>query len=287
MLTPEQKCLLDRAAYTWLRRGEAKAAGLPFGEETVTETVLLDLKLSYPGKIAIIPFNKRQEGRIGADWEWCFVSHDEQWSLPMLVQAKVLNDTETAYDHIARTIGNTGKRQIDQLLETALRRGIPAAYAFYNHLNDPSSIPLNCMSLDPNAAEQVLSWGISIADAQDVRDLLPDQSFAALRHWSHPLHCLLCTRGQANLGAGGSPALIADRMQRDMGASSGVTRSDWSPRAELPGYYQMIEPLLKARIGADRTAKFGAEVREVLEAANPDIDGLVVILDRSEDKKRD
>lgn len=285
MLTAEQQCLRDRATYTWHRRREAKTVGLPFGEETVTETILLDLKLAYPGKIAIVPFNKRQEGKVGADWEWCFVSRDEALCLPMLVQAKVLNDTETDYDHIARTIGNTGERQIDRLIDTATRRGIPAAYAFYNHLTDASVVPQECGSLEPHQS-QVESWGISVADAWDIRNLLPDQSFGSICEASFPLHCLLCVGGSPVFGPSGSPAAIGARMYGATGPEGEEGRARWLPRRELPEYYQALRQLLELPKDAIDHRGIGVELRDKLAAANPDIDGLVVLKD-SDGETRD
>jgi hypothetical protein len=278
MLTPEQQCLFDRAVYTWLRRGEAKAAGLPFGEETVTETILLDLKIAYPGDIVIIPFNKREEGKIGADWEWCFISHDEKLCLPMLVQAKVLNNTETGYDHVSRTIGNTGIRQIDRLIKIAAQRGMPAAYAFYNHLNHPSSIPQSCRSLN-NGQSQSEAWGISVADATDVRSLLPDQSFAAIKDISHPLHCLLCTGGKTTFGPSGSPGAIAGRMNQNILGVVDGGRDNWTPRTELPEYYHVARRLLKFSKDERAHVQIADELRDKLAAAYPELDGIVVLRD--------
>jgi len=44
MLTTEQIFLLALSRMVWAKRGAAKGAGLPFNEETITETILLDLK---------------------------------------------------------------------------------------------------------------------------------------------------------------------------------------------------------------------------------------------------
>src|SRR5690606_2439034 len=90
-LTPEQMALLSVATRCWSSRGSAKRVGLTFSEETVTETILLQLAESFPGQISIVPFNKRQEGRVGADWAWAFMSADGAHVYPMLVQAKALD----------------------------------------------------------------------------------------------------------------------------------------------------------------------------------------------------
>ena len=46
----------------------AKRTGLNYNEETVTEGLLLDLQVNFPGDVLIVPFTKRREARIGADW---------------------------------------------------------------------------------------------------------------------------------------------------------------------------------------------------------------------------
>jgi hypothetical protein len=283
MLTAEQQSLLDRARYTWHRRREAKLAGMPFGEETVTETILLDLKLSYPGKIWIVPFNKRQEGKIGADWEWCFASEDERHFLPMLVQAKVLDDKEETYNHIARTIGNTGIRQIDRLLETGSLRGVPTTYAFYNHVTDEGRLPQSCGSLLPGYSQSE-PWGISIACAERIRDLLPDQRFESIKQVSKPLHCLLCTRGDGNLPKRGSPEAIYRNMSRELKS----LRDDiWRPRQERPAYYNLIMELMSDFDESERIFDHRADMREKLAAENPRLDGIVILRDGRRKSRRD
>lgn len=146
----------------------AKRVGFPFSEETVTETVLLNLATANPHQVHIIPFNKHEEGNTGADWEWCFYSYRHSQFLPMLMQAKVLDDNDRQYAHIDRMIGNTGVRQIDRLLATAQRRGVAALYAFYNHLADPSRVPAQACS----CCECEKCWGCSIAPAASVCAML-------------------------------------------------------------------------------------------------------------------
>jgi hypothetical protein len=87
--TAEQMCLLSLARTSWHRRATAKRTHLQFGEESITETVLMDLADRFPGTVFILPFNKRTEGRYGADWAWAFESADGSQVLPMLVQAKL------------------------------------------------------------------------------------------------------------------------------------------------------------------------------------------------------
>jgi hypothetical protein len=276
--SPEQTSLFEAAEFTWQRRGAATSAGMPFGEETITETILLDLKLKYPGKLEIIPFTKPTEGKIGADWEWCFASHDHQFFQRMLVQAKVLDDPETEYAHIDRKIGNTGIRQIDRLIDTSHRRGVPAVYAFYNHVSDISRLPSNCGTIgvtSPNPLPPC--WGVSIADAEFVRSRLPDKTFDTLSLESVPLHCILCSGGAPSLGPGGSAASVARALSDLIVEGSGRLRDprpDPEPSREPPPYFDVA-----MRLGDIDDPREKEHVREKLAKENPEIDGIAVFVD--------
>ncbi len=60
-------------------------------EETFTDNIMLDLKLKHPVEIFTRPFNKREEGVSGADWEWSLTNATEDSWLSLRVQAKILN----------------------------------------------------------------------------------------------------------------------------------------------------------------------------------------------------
>lgn len=166
----------------------AKRAGLPFTEETITETILLDLATQNPLEVIVLPFNKRQEALTGADWEWCIFNQNETRFIRMLVQAKVLDNFDNEYAHIDRMIGKSGIRQIDQLLDTARLRRVPALYVFYNHVANVNRVPVGtcqCFGcLD--------CWGCSVALGVAVKSMLPNKSFDTLKTVSVPWTCLLC-----------------------------------------------------------------------------------------------
>ncbi len=213
--TPEQAALYGVACTVWRRRGTAKARRLQFSEESITDTILMDLAETYPGSLTILPFTKYQEGRRGADWAWLFRDASGRQNLPMLVQAKALDFRDLEYREIKRLVGETDKRQIDLLIENSELLGWPAIYMFYNHLSDAKRIPLNrCPSLlsaGPNVS-LLESWGISLADAYAVRSVLDDQTFDTHRIHSSPFHCLLCSGGSGqNLG---SPLLALRTLER-------------------------------------------------------------------------
>jgi hypothetical protein len=205
--TAEQLCLLGLAQTSWKRRESAKRHRLFFGEESITETILMDLADRFPGQVHIVPFNKYREGQYGADWAWAFENADRSQVLPMLVQAKVLDINDYEYPEINRTIGKSKVRQINRFIATATKWEWPAVYAFYNHLDDESRIPNNCITLARAQSPIPSSWGISFADAYVVRAALDDQTFDTHRQHCRPLHCLLCSGGTGTRGPGGSPVM--------------------------------------------------------------------------------
>ena len=131
VFTAEQHCLLSLSAYIWRRRGVAKRHGLGFNEETATEVFLLDLSEQFPGTVKVVPFNRREEGRIGADWAWAFVGPDGQWCQSMLVQAKRLDNEDREYAELYYRAPAKGSQpsiaQLDRLIDNGRRLGLHAA----------------------------------------------------------------------------------------------------------------------------------------------------------------
>ncbi len=210
-LTVEQVFLLGLARMVWTKRGAAKVAGLSFNEETITETILLDLQTNYPGHVQVVAFNKLEEAQTGADWLWSFVNANGSQSLTMLVQAKRLENSERSYLKLDQNIGKRTPpiRQIDQLLATAKQQNVPALYAFYNHVRQTSRIPHVCGSLSPSSPDHIHGFGISLADANAVAATMPDKTFDKHCLHSMPLHCLLCSGGSGVRPGGGTPAMAA------------------------------------------------------------------------------
>jgi hypothetical protein len=215
--TPEQSALLAAANTAWERRGRAKRQGMPFGEESLTETILSDLLDAFPGPLRIVPFGKYREGKTGADWAWVFRDANGTRNLPMLVQAKALDLVDHEYTELDRFIGKSTERQIDRLIDTASAWGWPAIYAFYNHLSLPARIPNNCRTV-PNAGRTLPEcWGVSVADAETVRGLLDsgkDRSFDTHRKVSMPLHCLVCSGASGRRSPEGSPGQVQQALRR-------------------------------------------------------------------------
>jgi hypothetical protein len=104
-------------------------SGISFGEETMTETNLLEIRRQHPQEVTLISFSKIQESRrTGADWEWHIVG--KVHTLKMRVQAKRI--------YKAGGIGNllqkgkmAEKPQIDQLIDDAKTNNLMPVYCFY------------------------------------------------------------------------------------------------------------------------------------------------------------
>lgn len=274
------------AHWVWERRGVAKHTGMPFAEETITDTVLLDLATQNPNEIKIFPFNKRREGETGADWEWCFYDLRTSTFQRMLVQAKILDDKDRDYSHIDRVIGSTGIRQIDRLIATSAARNTPAIFVFYNHVSDRNRIPAGvCGSFDCTEC-----WGCSVALADAVRSTLPAKDFDALKDHSKPWVCLLC---QGLVSSNSAPARVLatlrdlyDRSRRifrarDISFENVIPPPD-RPSSEPPRYFDQLTRIEDARNPAERDS-----ILAQIERENPEIDGIVLATDQSIDEDRD
>lgn len=281
--------LVALARTTWRRRGSAKKHALSFDEEAVTQTILMDLADHYPGHAVIVPFNKVQEGKIGADWAWAFVNVDETKVFPMLVQAKALDLNDIEYPEIKRFIGKTSIRQIDRLIATAASLGWPPLYAFYNHLDDCSRIPNTCGTIEmARLAPAAETWGVSIADAYQVRAALIDQSFDTHCLHSKPLHCLLCSMGSGIRPPGGSPDLAfrsVRSFEATVSADGAVSARPDGLKAPLDGLPQMFRDardLLSIENHQQRERARGA-----LAEKYQGIAGAVILRDAKPERRKD
>jgi hypothetical protein len=96
------------ARRAWERQEDGHVHGLSPAEESLTDYLLLDLKLRHPDRIHVRKFTKWQEGRTtGADWEWWF--GDRRGWFGMRVQAKKLNSGRRLYSGLDHVAGSSGE----------------------------------------------------------------------------------------------------------------------------------------------------------------------------------
>ena len=90
----EEYPLSSNIVTTFLELGDATSQNLGFsygedvsyGEETITEHNLLEIRRRHRDRVHLETFSKAKEAKSGADWEWHIVGH--KWTLKMRVQAK-------------------------------------------------------------------------------------------------------------------------------------------------------------------------------------------------------
>lgn len=122
---------------TFLELGDATSHNLKFshcknvfvsyGEETITESNLLEIRRRHPDRVYVKTFPKVQEAQSGADWEWHIVGR--KLTLKMRVQAKrVQRDGKLKIKH---KVKSSGREQHDLLLEGAKDDNMKPLYCIY------------------------------------------------------------------------------------------------------------------------------------------------------------
>jgi hypothetical protein len=104
----------------------AADAAMPLQEETITDVLLLQLAARCSGSIKVIPFAKREEAKVGADWEWWFC--DWPKGVGFRVQAKKIFTDRWHFNSLKFPV--RGPSQTDILIEEA-RGGVVPLYCFY------------------------------------------------------------------------------------------------------------------------------------------------------------
>ena len=98
-----------------------------YGEETITEINLLEIRRRHPTRTVLQAFSKHQEARNGADWEWHIVGRRR--TLKMRVQAKRVQRNDVL--KIKHAIDSTGKQQRDVLVDHAQADALKPVYCIY------------------------------------------------------------------------------------------------------------------------------------------------------------
>ena len=98
-----------------------------YGEETITETNLLDLRRRHPKAIRLWTFGKKKEALNGADWEWHIIGRHRKFR--MRVQAKRLQKNDKL--KIPHKVASSGSQQIELLLNDAKAHGLKPVYCLY------------------------------------------------------------------------------------------------------------------------------------------------------------
>ncbi|MCY3757336.1 MAG: hypothetical protein OXG96_06395 [Acidobacteria bacterium] len=127
---------LDIAA-TLLVLGDATSRNLEFshrddvrvsyGEETITEGNILEIRRRHQDIVRVHTFPKHVEARTGADWEWHIIG--QRRTLKMRVQAKRVQCNDVL--KISHKVRSSGEQQRDLLIAGAHAAGMKAVYCIY------------------------------------------------------------------------------------------------------------------------------------------------------------
>ena len=122
---------------TFLELGDATSRNLEFsyclgvsvsyGEETITETNLLEIRRRHPNHVHVHTFSKHQEAQTGADWEWHIIG--TRRTAKMRVQAKRVQRNGVL--KIRHQVASSKKQQRQLLIDGAAADGMKAIYCIY------------------------------------------------------------------------------------------------------------------------------------------------------------
>jgi hypothetical protein len=156
---------------------------ISFGEETITEMNLLEIRRRHPRQVQIRTFPKTQESaETGADWEWQIIGL--RHTLKMRVQAKRVNK-RGSIKGIAKRAPTSPMPQVDLLIRDAATHQMRPAYCFYS-----SEDQRNFWTKKPlNADRTAFEAGCLLADARTVKKQMPKR-LAEIERCSVPWHYL-------------------------------------------------------------------------------------------------
>lgn len=187
-----QDSLRKQAGIIWHSQADARRHSLWLNEETITESVLLQLCVRHGQQGLIIKaFKKAEETQNGADWEWVF--SNGKTGTRFRVQAKRLT-----------SLGRYGSlkpngSQIRTLISRSIKEGCHPCYVFYNGADlVPRSNGVSLLKNHGSCGKfrGPSYWGCSISDAYVVQRVNSDK-MANLLPVMKPWHCLL-SNGSTN-----------------------------------------------------------------------------------------
>ena len=110
-----------------LAYSQGEGVGVSYGEETITETNLLEIRRRHPTLVHLRTFSKHAVARNGADWEWHIVGRRR--TLRMRVQAKRVQRDKVL--RIKHEVKSSGDQQRQLLMDGATAAGTKPVYCIY------------------------------------------------------------------------------------------------------------------------------------------------------------
>jgi len=179
---------IKNSSWVWRKLREARTNDFQVGEESLTDFVILNIKMWGAGKIVVDTFSRNAESLNGADWEWWFTGPSGQW-LGMRVQAKVLKLASEEYEHLHYK--NRNGYQADSLISDAKKNNLIPLYCMYNNW-EPKKYKVNWKC--KTHKNSVTHFGMSLLSPVVVRELRRINAKSLLSVIKHirPMHCVFC-----------------------------------------------------------------------------------------------
>jgi hypothetical protein len=138
---------------------ERSSQGATPGEEELT----IRLLMGGSPEIKYEEFNRAEEGRLGADWLWWFVSQDGE-CFGVLLQAKKLKKAGKKWSvGLGHLVRSSKRLQITTLLDAAEHFDVPAAYILYcGDLDYRQGLDCGVNHDERTVCERCLRSGVSV-----------------------------------------------------------------------------------------------------------------------------
>ncbi|MCX0335084.1 DUF6615 family protein [Acinetobacter radioresistens] len=182
----------EQSYRTWMQLRKARSINHQLLEESITDFLMMELKYNHPLDIQTITFNKHQEGKNGADWEWWFVDSAGIKGIGFRVQAKIINFKTDSFLKLHY------KNQTQKLISQAksVSPNLIPIYCLYTHSD-------KLLKLKPFHIGQILfnytieHFGCSILSAEKVQKLKSanKNTLLDLVNEIYPWHLLVCPNG--------------------------------------------------------------------------------------------
>ena len=253
----------DESETVWRDLKCAQQFRVPRSEETITEDLLLNVQKAHPQEVSTFPFTKRKEGAIGADWEW-WLTNGRQW-VGLLIQAKKLDPKTNKYEKIVY------KTQMQDLIQSARKKGISPLYFFYNFTKLPTKcLAWNCGSTPFDLAQ----LGCTVAHAAAVESVVNagGEDLSSMSKILLPVKCLVCCKV-----LGGPDGSLPGRVNGVTNFLGGLIRSVGpDSRSIEPSQVRDKPPWYVERLQSTPEEERGAQFEELRDEVGP-IGELVVI----------
>jgi hypothetical protein len=124
----------DISRRIWTDINLSNRYGTIYGEETITDSILLELAKQNYFNIRVLQTPRRLESAQGTDWEWFVGSNKSGW-IRYAIQAKKLNLSTNKYENLNHKVGQppNDDYQINLLRTFADTNGAVPLYNFYNY----------------------------------------------------------------------------------------------------------------------------------------------------------